>query len=278
MTFSTSRPINFAPDLFESKRNVVFAVAAFSVGYIIITSLYCYAFYTLFLGETYYGASFIGTLGCVSIDWVGWAIISPFLAHKAVKEDIATWSGRLAIIKLLLTATLFLGIGRVAADVILGNDRLVHTLFYYLPRYLFVTAFLIGVGVFYVYKSKSELQIEHLKQLQRQQTKTQEDQTLIVYKGNCRATVRSRDIISITASGNYLELETPDGTFLMRNTMKKVESKLDSESFVRIHRSHIININQLESVSRTRLEANLTNGKALRIGKKYLGSLPHFSG
>lgn len=264
-----------SPELAVCKRQAVIFVGAFCALFIFVTSLYCH-FSAYFLADDYRG-NLLDTLRCISTDWLGWAIISPILAHIAMQKDISTRAGRVAIVKLLVTATLLLGLGRMSLEYLLGRDTVAGTLIYFMPRYLFVTASLIGAGLFYVFKFKTELEIKQLKQQAKATDTASTPEQLVVYKGNCRALVTCDDIISITASGNYLELETHNGCYLMRNTMKSIESRLDSQCFVRIHRSHLVNLAQVESVSRTKLEAYLTNGKALRIGKKYLDALPHFS-
>ncbi len=271
----TSEAVEASRDMSLCRRQAITLTGAFCTLFILVTALYCYL-YAFYIGGDY-PASLIGTVSCVSIDWLAWALISPILAYIAIKENILAQSNRLGIIKLLLIATLLLGAGRIATDYVVGNDSFLHTLVYFLPRYLFVTAFLVGMGAFYVFRSAARLEIERLKRQQNMPEPAGQGATFTVYRGNCRAVVRCCEIVSITASGNYLELETPDGMFLMRNTMKNIEARLDSRRFARIHRSHIVNLDRVKSVSRARLEANLANGKVLRIGKKYLGALPHFA-
>jgi hypothetical protein len=278
MSLSNSQTLSsHSPELASCRRRTVWLVGAVCLSFVFLTSLYCYLS-ALYLGS-FYATGFWSTLRCVSIDWLGWAVVSPLLAHAAIKEDISTRAGVLAVIRLLVTATLVLGASRMAMEHLLGRDTLLQTLIYFVPRYLFVTAFFVGAGVFYVYKTKADLEIQRLKD-QRAKEAQQPDASLkqlVVYKGNCRAVVQCQDVISITASGNYLELETENGCYLMRCTMKNIESQLNPQQFVRIHRSHIVNLDHIESVSRSRLEANLANGSVLRIGKKYLNALPHLA-
>ncbi|MCC6938301.1 MAG: response regulator transcription factor [Flavobacteriales bacterium] len=53
--------------------------------------------------------------------------------------------------------------------------------------------------------------------------------------------VNSADILYLRAEGNYLNLQLKDRHFLFRMTMNSVESELDPERFLRIHRSYIVN-------------------------------------
>jgi two-component system LytT family response regulator len=60
--------------------------------------------------------------------------------------------------------------------------------------------------------------------------------------------VRTADIEWIEAAGNYVKLHVGSEVHLFRETMNAVEGKLDPESFFRIHRSHIVNIEQIREL------------------------------
>ena len=56
------------------------------------------------------------------------------------------------------------------------------------------------------------------------------------------------DIDWIEAEGNYVRLQTGERSHLIRETMKGLESKLDPEEFVRIHRSVFVAVGRIASV------------------------------
>ena len=60
--------------------------------------------------------------------------------------------------------------------------------------------------------------------------------------------VRVNDIDWIDADGNYVRLHTGERSHLIRDTMKAVESRLDPDRFVRIHRSAIVAIDAIASI------------------------------
>ncbi len=60
--------------------------------------------------------------------------------------------------------------------------------------------------------------------------------------------VKTKDIIRIKAAGKYLEILTAEKEHVIRQTMSDIESKLDPELFLRIHRSTIINIDQIQEI------------------------------
>jgi two-component system LytT family response regulator len=59
--------------------------------------------------------------------------------------------------------------------------------------------------------------------------------------------VKASSLEWIGAEGNYARLHTHDGSYLIRESLQHLESELDPELFVRVHRSAIVNI---ERVSR----------------------------
>jgi len=60
--------------------------------------------------------------------------------------------------------------------------------------------------------------------------------------------VLTDDIDWIAAAGHYLELHTEHKTYLIREKISEIETKLDPENFVRIHRSIILNIDRIKSL------------------------------
>lgn len=74
----------------------------------------------------------------------------------------------------------------------------------------------------------------------------------IAVQGRGKARIVSvEDITHITADGSYAELHTPDGTHVIRERMKALASRLDPEKFVRVHRSAIVRLDQVELILRS---------------------------
>ena len=80
------------------------------------------------------------------------------------------------------------------------------------------------------------------------------------------------DILYLRAEGNYLCLKLKDRQFLYRLTMNAVESELDPERFLRIHRSYIV---YLTHVKGTRYSGNnefiftMANAERIVSGRSY---------
>jgi two-component system, LytTR family, response regulator len=80
------------------------------------------------------------------------------------------------------------------------------------------------------------------------------------------------DIRWIGAEGNYVRLCTATETHLLRETMAHLEARLDPRGFLRVHRSHIVN---LKFVKEVRRQANgdsvviLDTGQQVAMGRSY---------
>ena len=58
------------------------------------------------------------------------------------------------------------------------------------------------------------------------------------------------DIIFIKADGDYISINTANGYWLKEQTMKYTEETLPADSFLRIHRSYIVNVNHISRIER----------------------------
>jgi two-component system, LytTR family, response regulator len=97
--------------------------------------------------------------------------------------------------------------------------------------------------------------------------------TRIVFKSRGRIVfLPVSDIRWISAEENYVRINTQTETHLLRETMARLEEKLDPEMFLRVHRSSIVN---LQHVKEVRTEADgeytvvLVNGEKLTMSRGY---------
>lgn len=74
------------------------------------------------------------------------------------------------------------------------------------------------------------------------------------------------EILYIEADRNYCTLVTNPTKHVLTNTLKVMEEKLPKSSFVRVHRSYIINISKLDVVADGHLEIGR---KVIPIGKSH---------
>ena len=89
-----------------------------------------------------------------------------------------------------------------------------------------------------------------------------------------------RDISWVDAAGDYMCLHVGEQVHIMRCTMKELESLLDPNLFQRIHRSTIINLDQVEKIiNHTNGEYFLAmkNGARLKMSRGYKDKIKHFA-
>ena len=67
-------------------------------------------------------------------------------------------------------------------------------------------------------------------------------------RGGSEIVVDVADIEWIEASGNYAILHVGAETFEIRSSLAKLESELDAKRFVRVHKSHVVNIARVAEV------------------------------
>jgi two-component system LytT family response regulator len=93
--------------------------------------------------------------------------------------------------------------------------------------------------------------------------------------------VNVEDIIWIKGSANYVELHCANRMLLHRETLSNLEAQLNPESFIRVHRSAMVNVNKIDSLSselgRFSL-LHLKNGDEVKIGQGHKASLFEFLG
>jgi two-component system LytT family response regulator len=79
----------------------------------------------------------------------------------------------------------------------------------------------------------------------------------------------------IESSGNYITIYANNKTHLIRETMKKIEAKLDPEKFIRIHRSFIVNLDRIVEIQPDGYDfiVILQDGKTLGMSRTYKAKL-----
>ena len=82
----------------------------------------------------------------------------------------------------------------------------------------------------------------------------------------------TEEIDWIETYGNYLKIHAGRESHLIRGTMQSLETKLDPEKFVRVHRSVIVNIEKVKEIyprSNGDQDLVLQNGQQLMLSRNY---------
>ena len=89
------------------------------------------------------------------------------------------------------------------------------------------------------------------------------------------------DIDWIDAAGDYMCVHAANVTYIMRITMKQLESLLNPLKFLRIHRSTIVNADRItsaQSLSNGEYQLTLQEGTHLKVSRSYRDRIREFTG
>ena len=146
-------------------------------------------------------------------------------------------------------------------------------------RLLFGLPVLIAITLWYrLIVTKEEVQNQEMeKELAVHQVNVAEQQKesamewvdrITVNDGSRIHLVKADELIYIQACGDYVMLITPTGEYLKEQTMKYFETHLSPDTFVRVHRSTIVNVTQISRVElfgKETYQLLLKNGVKLRV-------------
>lgn len=90
--------------------------------------------------------------------------------------------------------------------------------------------------------------------------------------------LKTKDVLFLKAQGNYTEIVCEDYTYMSTKTLKDVELMLDPQRFVRVHKSYVVNI---EQVTRAQLIDNnwylIINGQDVPISRRRKSIIDQFA-
>lgn len=104
------------------------------------------------------------------------------------------------------------------------------------------------------------------------ENKTSYDSHLFVQKSEKLINLPVEEIIFLEASGDYTILTTPTDQFVSSSGIGKLEEILNPETFIRVHRSTIININFLKEIEKHfngGMMVKMTTGKSFPVSRTY---------
>lgn len=94
---------------------------------------------------------------------------------------------------------------------------------------------------------------DHKKEIQSKEIESQEQQSFFIKEDQTTYQIGFKDVIYIEAYGNYLKVHCREKTYVIRETMQDMTHKLPEEQFVRIHKSFIISLSKIASISGNRV-------------------------
>jgi len=75
-----------------------------------------------------------------------------------------------------------------------------------------------------------------------------EDEFVFIRDSNVVRRVKVSDILYMEARGDYVRINMADHTYSIHSSLKSVEEKLSKNTFLRVHRSFIINVGKIDTI------------------------------
>lgn len=100
--------------------------------------------------------------------------------------------------------------------------------------------------------------------------------TIVVKDRDRFLVVKTNEVDWFESAANYVELHTHRRSFLVRITMNELQTQLKGTSFVRIHRSTIVNLDRVTEIRPSPhgdFQVHLHDGHVLRLSRAYRDQL-----
>jgi len=104
-------------------------------------------------------------------------------------------------------------------------------------------------------------------------------ETLAVRTGQETMLVPVEEVDWIEGAGDYARLHVGDRQYLLGERLKRLEARLDRNTFARVHRSAIVNLSRLRRLqhrSHGDYDAVLVDGTEIRVSRTYRAALTRF--
>ena len=95
---------------------------------------------------------------------------------------------------------------------------------------------------------------------------------MLVKKHGKEFIVKIDDVDWLESSGNYVNLYIGTSIYPLRMTLTELSKQLEEKGFCRVHRSHGVNLDRIESITPLPSgdsEIKLTTGKMLNLSRRY---------
>ena len=113
---------------------------------------------------------------------------------------------------------------------------------------------------------KANIEIALAKRIPKVFNQQEKSDSFFIKHKNEMIAVKAEDIIYAESYDNYTYVHTKTDKYLLSQTLKKIEEKLSNSGFLRVHKSYLVNLIRIDSISEGQL---FLNGKEIPIGRTY---------
>lgn len=113
------------------------------------------------------------------------------------------------------------------------------------------------------------LKFEIEKILKENWSKNNEDEKVVIKDGTKMHVLNSNDVFWVQTEGNYSTIQTRHRKIVIKTSLQKVLSYLDSNRFIRTHRSSIVAVNKIKMFDSKEDAITMMDGRVFPLGKTY---------
>ncbi|UTW61793.1 response regulator transcription factor [bacterium SCSIO 12741] len=118
-----------------------------------------------------------------------------------------------------------------------------------------------------------ELALEQFYSPDQADTKREEVKCLFVKKRDRMVKLQFEDVEYIQVEGRYCQLHTAKENYLIQYSLKELQELLPASSFVRIHRTYVVQVDSIRSLSPQDSTVEMKGGKLLPLSRRYLQAI-----
>lgn len=96
--------------------------------------------------------------------------------------------------------------------------------------------------------NRTDTSNENVKNLLQEASQNAKQNRVVIKDGSKIRIIPIKDIYRLEADDDYVKIFTAQGNFMKKKTLTHFEKTLTSDVFVRVHRSHLINIQQITRI------------------------------
>ncbi len=207
-----------------------------------------------------------------------WILFIPFLLlMRLLANNLTSFFSINYIAFILASSLLYIGFSSFISTVISAIYFQSNYSFYKFISYSFYHDFLLIISLYSIFL----LGYNYLKEIPKAGSRTDSstertERTYLsqirVHTGKEFVLIQTKDIYYFSTEKPYINIHLNNRTFLHVDTLYSMEKKLDPSSFLRVHKSYLVNLTMVVSFrSRSNGDYDLTlrNGEVIRLSRTY---------
>lgn len=146
-----------------------------------------------------------------------------------------------------------------------------------LSSYFIKTLIIYGCSlIFYSFFKTQNRHINSIKEKKIVQQQQNYISSMLVVDNRKKVIINVNDIFYFSANSPYINIFHTEKKYLHTDTLKSLENRLNHQTFVRIHKSHIVNLSKIKTLQSRKngdYDVTLLDNTSLRVSRNYVKNL-----